>query len=1193
MISSEFKEGLYNKGFIDLREINKVINQLSSKINYNLTFSSSFPTSTNFSNVESANINISDFFSSAISEAKYLTDGQVALIKNYLDSVAGGLQYVSSSFKIAYQRSNNRRSTASALNSGKFRNRAAVQKTTTKVAVVKNENQSPPAKNVAAISFPQVIKKILNPSRVSVPSATEQILASANFVTKVDLESSLQKIYNEILQKFSNTGSVSSTDLAAIYRQIALSQKIDNLSNVVITNPTISGGTITNVTNLTVAATGSTTITNLVVTNTSTSTFAGGIAITGGCLSVNGTCISSGSGSGTPGGSDGYVQFNSGGSSFGGSSNFVWDNTNIRLGIGTSSPYSTLSVAGQIVGAYFTATTTTASTFPYASTTGVSITGGLTLPTTFNGPLQANAGIVSATTSIGILYGGTGATTFGANSIITSNSAGTALIATTSNNFTIGSLIATSSTLNNIFLNNWNGFGTSTPKWLAQFSSSTAPQLALSDAGSNIWTFRVDSGSLTIGTSSPTTFATSTTPQISIANTGFGTTTLRGLNINAQATSTSNVGENISTGCFAMSGTCMGIFPFTTNAGYNSTSTILGLNGLFSTASSTFSSSLYLSSLTQGFSYLGSNGLIQTIATSTLANYILPFTSYGASTSTILGFTNGLFSTASSTFSSNLYLSNLTQGFSYLGSNGLFQTISTSTLANYILPFTSYGASTSTVLGLTGGYFSTGSSTQSGNFFLPALTQGFTYTGSNGLVSIVSTSTLTNFILTFKSYGVSTSSVTGFLGGFFSTASSTQSSNFYLPALTQGFLYNGSSGLTQTIASSSVNLSWFNNDAAFANNPFTAISSQAGYSATTSSLVIGTTTAPVNIASVTIASSTASQLALSGGAGQSIWTFRNAGSNFYLATTTTAGTATTSTNAMTILGSSGFVGFGTTTPTLGPLTMNSGAYVTTGGVWTNASDRNLKENFLEVNIEEILNKIVQLPITQWNYKAEPASTTHIGPVAQDFYAAFHTGGSNTSISTIDPAGVALVGIKALYKMITDISKYFVNDVLKIGQVSTKKLCVSDENGETCITRAELTALLLKLKDSGSNSNTQTPPPNSPPPPQNSNATSTETSADTTAPVITIISDNPANVFFGTTYSDMGATITDTGADGTVNNNLGLHFSVDGVNVDQVIIDTSISSTSVQATTTHTVVYSAVDSSGNWGYATRTVNVLPQ
>jgi hypothetical protein len=116
--------------------------------------------------------------------------------------------------------------------------------------------------------------------------------------------------------------------------------------------------------------------------------------------------------------------------------------------------------------------------------------------------------------------------------------------------------------------------------------------------------------------------------------------------------------------------------------------------------------------------------------------------------------------------------------------------------------------------------------------------------------------------------------------------------------------------------------------------------------------------------------------------------------------------------------SNGNVGIGTTTPTLGPLVMGSGAFVTAGGTWTNASDRNLKENFATLSPASILEKIDQLPITEWDYKTEGPSVNHIGPVAQDFWEAFHLGNSQTSISTIDPAGVALLGIQALDQKIT-------------------------------------------------------------------------------------------------------------------------------------------------------------------------------
>ncbi|MEK7069668.1 MAG: NYN domain-containing protein, partial [Patescibacteria group bacterium] len=82
---------------------------------------------------------------------------------------------------------------------------------------------------------------------------------------------------------------------------------------------------------------------------------------------------------------------------------------------------------------YFTATSTAqASTFPYASTTALTVSGSAYVGS-FNGPLQANNGLVSATTSIGYQYGGTGLTvapSFG--QILRGTGSGYALVATSS-----------------------------------------------------------------------------------------------------------------------------------------------------------------------------------------------------------------------------------------------------------------------------------------------------------------------------------------------------------------------------------------------------------------------------------------------------------------------------------------------------------------------------------------------------------------------------------------------------------------------------------------------------------------------------------------------------------------------------------------------------------------------------------------
>lgn len=105
-------------------------------------------------------------------------------------------------------------------------------------------------------------------------------------------------------------------------------------------------------------------------------------------------------------------------------------------------------------------------------------------------------------------------------------------------------------------------------------------------------------------------------------------------------------------------------------------------------------------------------------------------------------------------------------------------------------------------------------------------------------------------------------------------------------------------------------------------------------------------------------------------------------------------------------------GIGVQNPT-NPLEHSSGAHLTAGGVWTNASDKSLKENFKPVDGGALLGKIDELPISQWNYKNESDEVTHIGPTAQDFKKVFGVGENDKTISTIDPSGIALAAIKEL------------------------------------------------------------------------------------------------------------------------------------------------------------------------------------
>ena len=95
------------------------------------------------------------------------------------------------------------------------------------------------------------------------------------------------------------------------------------------------------------------------------------------------------------------------------------------------------------------------------------------------------------------------------------------------------------------------------------------------------------------------------------------------------------------------------------------------------------------------------------------------------------------------------------------------------------------------------------------------------------------------------------------------------------------------------------------------------------------------------------------------------------------------------------------------------ISSSTGAMLTTGGVWQNASSRDLKDNFKAVDTRNILQKVLDLPIQTWNYKSEGTDFRHIGPVSQDFFNTFRLGTDEKSIGTVDADGVALAAIQGL------------------------------------------------------------------------------------------------------------------------------------------------------------------------------------
>ena len=91
------------------------------------------------------------------------------------------------------------------------------------------------------------------------------------------------------------------------------------------------------------------------------------------------------------------------------------------------------------------------------------------------------------------------------------------------------------------------------------------------------------------------------------------------------------------------------------------------------------------------------------------------------------------------------------------------------------------------------------------------------------------------------------------------------------------------------------------------------------------------------------------------------------------------------------------------------------------GSWSHVSDRHIKSNVLDVNHDEILDKIVKIPVSEWRYKGQKY-VHHIGPMAQDFYTLFGYGSDERYIQMVDIDGVILSGVQAIGKKIVDLKQ---------------------------------------------------------------------------------------------------------------------------------------------------------------------------
>ncbi len=99
------------------------------------------------------------------------------------------------------------------------------------------------------------------------------------------------------------------------------------------------------------------------------------------------------------------------------------------------------------------------------------------------------------------------------------------------------------------------------------------------------------------------------------------------------------------------------------------------------------------------------------------------------------------------------------------------------------------------------------------------------------------------------------------------------------------------------------------------------------------------------------------------------------------------------------------------------LKLDRSGNLTITGSLTQGSSIASKTAILAVIPVDVLSKVQALPISSWQYRADKPEVRHLGPMAQDFHAAFGLGENDTGIAPADMAGVALAAIQAQQQQI--------------------------------------------------------------------------------------------------------------------------------------------------------------------------------
>gem|GEM_PF-2947872 len=247
------------------------------------------------------------------------------------------------------------------------------------------------------------------------------------------------------------------------------------------------------------------------------------------------------------------------------------------------------------------------------------------------------------------------------------------------------------------------------------------------------------------------------------------------------------------------------------------------------------------------------------------------------------------------------------------------------------------------------------------------------------------------------------------------------------------------------------------------------------------------------------------------------------------------------------------------------------------------SDQRLKSNIQSLDASTSLSAINALNPVTFNWiDPDKGGSLQFGFIAQDVQKVFPSLISVTAPTPLTPDGTLSLNyidlispivkaiqalgrdLTSLENVVTGFADSFATKELTFKRATGEQLCLQGSSGvTTCLSGDQLAAIVAAVGQSGASS----PSPSTVP--------------THTPPMIQINGDDPATIQVGSSYTDLGATITGPQAD----LNLGIKTFLNGMLESSIVLDTS-------AAATDTIDYVVTDSQGLISTSTRTLIIVP-